>query len=214
MPSAPKGVIPERQFDIIVECSGNALSTAASFALAREEVIMFGFCRNLIPLFQHVWFETELTIKNSRQLSNSDLKQVADLASQGSIDPAQLVTHRFSFSEYSKAIDAVGGHEEIFSEMVKMFIGDYHQRIEDLKDSIKEEDGDKVRSCAHGIKGNLAQVMAYRATELAAEIEEMGLEARIGEAEKILPDFEKEIERVGEVLKEFLDNNQDQETRN
>jgi L-gulonate 5-dehydrogenase len=107
MPSASKGVMPDRQFDIIVECSGNALSTAASFCLAKEEVIMFGFCRDLIPLFQHVWFETELTIKNSRQLFNNDLEKVADLTTHSKIDPAQLITHRFTFEQYAEAIESV-----------------------------------------------------------------------------------------------------------
>ncbi len=98
---------PDRKFDIVVECTGNALSTAVSFALAREEIVIFGYTLDIIPVFQHLWFETELTVRNSQTLSIPDFSAVVELFTRGSIDPSKLVTHRMAFSQYKEALDLV-----------------------------------------------------------------------------------------------------------
>lgn len=110
--------------------------------------------------------------------------------------------------DIESALDAVGGHDEILVDMIKIFIDDYPARVESLKKSIDKADGNEIRSCAHGIRGNLMQVMAYRASELAEQIEMMGMVSKISEAGELMNDFEDETERVVEALREFVEGRQ------
>jgi threonine dehydrogenase-like Zn-dependent dehydrogenase len=100
-----EALLPKRRFDIIIDCSGNALSTGVSFALARTEVLVFGFTYDVIPFFQQFWFDAELVIRNSKVLGNADMMAVANLFNTGKIDPSLLITHSFKFSEYNDAIN-------------------------------------------------------------------------------------------------------------
>lgn len=107
--------------------------------------------------------------------------------------------------DIESALEAVGGHDEILVDMVRIFIDDYPSRVESLWKSIDKADSNEVRSCAHGIRGNLVQVMAYKASELAEQIEMMGMGSNINEARELMYDFEVEMEKVGQALREFME---------
>jgi 2-desacetyl-2-hydroxyethyl bacteriochlorophyllide A dehydrogenase len=99
--------------DLVVECTGDPVSSAASFFLAGREIIFFGFCRDKFSVNQMPWFEKELVIRNSKRLSPSDLSSAARLLSDGAINPAPIVTHRLPARDYGEALALISRREAV-----------------------------------------------------------------------------------------------------
>jgi 2-desacetyl-2-hydroxyethyl bacteriochlorophyllide A dehydrogenase len=104
--------------DIVIECSGNKTAYQNAFYIAREAIVIFGFTQGKldVPLWQ--MFDNELTIYNSKWLTNQDLQSVVDLISEGKINTKKMISLETDFEHYLDAVEEIGKGEIIKAIMV------------------------------------------------------------------------------------------------
>lgn len=104
--------------DIAIECSGHKAAYAAACRAARSDVIIFGYSEGVMEVPLWPLFDHELTIHNSKWLTNEDLTAVVRLIEAGRIRTAPLISRRLDFSGYADTVAAVGRGEIIKAVMV------------------------------------------------------------------------------------------------
>lgn len=104
--------------DIAIECSGHKGAYAAACHSARRDVIIFGYAEGVMEVPLWPLFDRELTIHNSKWLTNDDLTAVVRLIESGRIRTAPLISRRLDFHGYADAVAAVGRGEIIKAVMV------------------------------------------------------------------------------------------------
>ena len=104
--------------DVVIECSGNKIAYQNAFFIAREAIVIFGFTQGKleVPLWQ--MFDNELTIYNSKWLTNDDLQAVVDLISKGKINTEKMISLETDFEHYLDAVEKIGKGEIIKAIMV------------------------------------------------------------------------------------------------
>jgi two-component system sensor histidine kinase/response regulator len=96
----------------------------------------------------------------------------------------------------STALEAVGGCEEILTEVVEIFLTqDYPRHLRDLKTALDEKDGERMRKAAHGLKGALRSVGGGAAAEIAVQLQEIGTRSDMGLASGKVAELEREVSR-------------------
>lgn len=103
--------------DIAIECSGHKAAYAAACRTARADVIVFGYAEGVMELPLWPLFDRELTIHNSKWLTNDDLIAVVRLIESGRVRTAPLISRRLDFSGYAEAVAAVSRGEIIKAVM-------------------------------------------------------------------------------------------------
>jgi L-iditol 2-dehydrogenase len=104
--------------DIVIECSGNKTAYQNAFFIARETIVIFGFTQGKleVPLWQ--MFDNELTIYNSKWLTNQDLQSVVDLIAEGKINTEKMISLEIDFEHYLDAVEKIGKGEIVKAIMV------------------------------------------------------------------------------------------------
>ncbi|MBN1540698.1 zinc-binding dehydrogenase [candidate division KSB1 bacterium] len=94
-------------FDCVYETTGNSASVRNSLTCAREILILFGYSEGELVLDAYPIFDRELSIVGSKWLTVHDLQTVVAWMESGDVRTAAMISHRFSFAEYPRAIDAI-----------------------------------------------------------------------------------------------------------
>ena len=89
----------------------------------------------------------------------------SDIAARPLTDPA---LQPLDLAEMRRQL---GDDEELVSELIALFLGDYHGRLESLTAALDARDTDCVRSVAHTIKGGASNLCARGVTEAARGLE-------------------------------------------
>ncbi len=112
------GRLKNQGADIVIECSGNKTAYQNSFYIARETVVIFAFSEGTleVPLYQ--MFDHELTVYNSKWLTNNDLQTVVDLISASKIHTEKMISLEVDFEHYLDAVEKIGKGEVIKAIMV------------------------------------------------------------------------------------------------
>lgn len=76
--------------------------------------------------------------------------------------------------DWTVALEAVGGRQDLLHELVEIFFAEYPVTLEAIRTSIAKQDAQGVRLYAHKLKGCLRYFGTSEASELAAELEEIG----------------------------------------
>ena len=99
--------------DIVIECTGNKNAYQNAFFIARQAIVVFGYSEGMleIPLWQ--MFDYELTIYNSKWLSNQDLQAVVNMISSGKIRTDIMISAKVKFEHYLDAVEMIGRGEVI-----------------------------------------------------------------------------------------------------
>ncbi|MBK8858681.1 MAG: zinc-binding dehydrogenase [Opitutaceae bacterium] len=103
--------------DIVIECSGHKAAYAAACHIARQSLVIFGYAEGLMEVPLWPLFDHELTIHNSKWLTNEDLTAVVRLIESGRIRTDRLISRRLDFTGYPEAVAAVGRGEIIKAVM-------------------------------------------------------------------------------------------------
>jgi two-component system, sensor histidine kinase and response regulator len=106
------------------------------------------------------------------------------------------------FSEMM-ALERVGGDRELLGELIAMFKIEIVAWMRDLGDAVAHHDGAALQRTAHTLKSAVGTLGGLRAAELALELETLGRERRIGEAEPVWREFQTAIARLQEALGKF-----------
>ena len=94
------------------------------------------------------------------------------------------------------ALEAVGGSDEILTEVVEIFLKeDYPRHLRELKVAVEEGDGERMRKAAHGVKGALESFGGTAAAATALQLQEIGTRGEMDLARGKVADLEREVER-------------------
>lgn len=88
----------------------------------------------------------------------------------------------------------------LLRELVSLFISDSTTILGRIKSSIDRGDSAALRKEAHTLKGSVSNFSAYRAYELALELEKLGREGDLDESAEKFALLGMEIENVREAL--------------
>jgi len=105
--------VEENACEIVFDCTGSARGLETSFLLAKADLTVFGFVAEPVEALPALWFQRELTIRNSKILRISDLRAVTEMLADGRIDTAPVVTEVMGFGEYAAAVAKVQRREAV-----------------------------------------------------------------------------------------------------
>jgi len=101
------------------------------------------------------------------------------------------------------AMERVDGDIEFLKELLEMFLSTTPLQVTQLRQSIKNNDSGQVDQIAHSIKGSAGNLVIERVQQLAWELENMGKNNDLQQAEETLALLEVELERVQEFASEI-----------
>ena len=100
------------------------------------------------------------------------------------------------------ALQRLGGDEELFADVVGVFLGDAPRMLADLRQFVAVGDMAGVQRTAHGLKGAAGYVGGKPATVAAEHLEQIGAAARLADAPRALDALSHEIDRLSAALAE------------
>jgi HPt (histidine-containing phosphotransfer) domain-containing protein len=103
--------------------------------------------------------------------------------------------------DFSAALRWVDDDRELLAELIKIFLEDCPQRLQELDQAVKEGNASGVRQAAHSLKGMIAGFDAGSAHGLAAEMEGLGKAGDLSKALNLLSTLQLEFSRIMNYLK-------------
>jgi len=101
------------------------------------------------------------------------------------------------------AMEQMDGDTEFLKELLEMFFSTVPLQVTQLRLSIKNNDAEQVRHVAHNIKGSAGNLAMEHVQQLALELENMGNDNDLAQAEDTLALLEAELERAQEFASEI-----------
>ncbi len=103
-------------------------------------------------------------------------------------------------------LQALGGEDEpeFFESLVEQFLQDLPRHIQKIQQAIIDQNPTTLTSAAHACKGSSRYIGAFSLAEICLEIEQLGRDETLNEAEGILAHLQYEAERVANALKQLL----------
>ena len=98
--------------------------------------------------------------------------------------------------DVESALDRLGGDQELFSELTRIFVEGCPAAIDEIRDALAKRDTAALERASHTLKGSSAQLGAFALGRTAAEIE---MCARSGN----LTDVEQHIRRLAEEIEQL-----------
>ena len=108
----------------------------------------------------------------------------------------------FDKDEILKTFD---GETEFLTELVEIFISDTPEQLSSIKEAVDNRNSKDLEKSAHKLKGAVANFGEKSAFETAQTLEMMGKECRLNGVEEVYDTLVKEIERLVNALKEFVE---------
>ncbi|MBE9581743.1 MAG: response regulator [Proteobacteria bacterium] len=103
----------------------------------------------------------------------------------------------------SVLLGRLSGDEELFDEVISVFMKDAPMQLEQLRQALNDNDAERVRRQAHRIKGASANIGAQALSGLACEIETAGKDAKLDVAFPLVGQLEEDFEKLGSVLSDL-----------
>ena len=100
-------------------------------------------------------------------------------------------------------LERVGGDRELLAEIVEAFRNDCPAQLARIREAVQAGDARGLYRAAHALKGAMGNLAAGPAVERALELETMGREARLQDAEATLNLLEQEAAHVVSALVTF-----------
>jgi len=89
------------------------------------------------------------------------------------------------------ALDRLGGDEELWNEISKLFLEECPQMLARLQTAVAQGDAHSLMETAHSMKGSLATLGAEEAALLAMDLEMMGRNGALGASGQALARLEE-----------------------
>jgi HPt (histidine-containing phosphotransfer) domain-containing protein len=103
--------------------------------------------------------------------------------------------------DWSGALEAVGGDEDLLRQVVAAFRQEIPDLIVQLEAAVQRGDAAVIRSAAHRVKGAIRTFGAQAATALAARLEELGRLGELASADSTFLSLRHEVARLLEELR-------------
>jgi len=101
------------------------------------------------------------------------------------------------------ALAQADGDAHLLADLAALFIRDYHRLFGQIREAISAEDPSVVQRAAHTLKGSLGIFAATAAVQIALQLEQMGREGDLANADCACTRLEEEIERILPHLKKL-----------
>lgn len=95
-----------------------------------------------------------------------------------------------------EVMERVDGDIELLMDMVELFIADCPKLMSNIKNAIIQKDCNELKRGAHTLKGSVSNFSANYVYEIALELEVMGRNNDMSDAEEAYTNLEREIERL------------------
>jgi len=104
--------------------------------------------------------------------------------------PEAVQTASVPACDFNSVLGYFDGDLELFQETFELFVENYPNQIEAIRQAISAGDPEGLERAAHGFKGSVSNFSVSKITALAFELTQMGREKNMEEAEEILPKVE------------------------
>jgi len=106
--------------------------------------------------------------------------------------------------EFDGLLKSFENDHDLFGELVEIFISDYPQMLDTLRDTLKSSDAKTLARTAHSLKGMLRNFQAENAADTAYTLEQMGRNGTLGDADQIVDSLADQLEQVGQKLQQLV----------
>jgi two-component system, sensor histidine kinase and response regulator len=110
--------------------------------------------------------------------------------------PRRTSTGAVPVLDKTMLFEQVGDEPELLLRVIHLFIADSREVLLKLLDGLAQHDQDAVQRGAHRLKGALLTLGAKPAADVALQLERMGREGRLEEADAVLASLRRELERL------------------
>ncbi len=94
---------------------------------------------------------------------------------------------------------------QLFQELVEIFLNDFPQMLDTLRDSLMNADAETFKRTAHSLKGMLRNFQAESAAETAFELEQIGDRGKLDGADQVVDSLAGELDDVALKLKQLVE---------
>jgi HPt (histidine-containing phosphotransfer) domain-containing protein len=97
----------------------------------------------------------------------------------------------------------LGGDAALLGEMAALFLDECPAHVSGIRQAVTGRDARALESAAHALRGSVSNFAADRTVQAALQLELMGRDGNLTEAEQALHNLEDELERLRPVLEEW-----------
>lgn len=99
----------------------------------------------------------------------------------------------------------LGNDQELIREILSQFINEIPDRMDRLKQALKNEDSSQIKIMAHTIKGLSANISAPGLRNMAAQIENLTMKDDLQAIKDLIPKLEQQHQSLVEYLKKYIE---------
>lgn len=107
--------------------------------------------------------------------------------------------------DYVAALDRVGGDRSLLNEITGIFLEEYPVLLEQIRQAVRDQNGDRLQRSAHSLKGSVANFGAAEVVSAAYRVERLGRSGQLSEAREAVADLETELQRLEPALKAIFE---------
>ena len=151
----------------------------------------------------------------SKPIRIKDLEQViSELAPSASTKRhAAKGDARHPVIDHHALLEGFDGSRALLKEMARLFLADYPQRVEEIKESIRRRDATALARAAHALKGSVGNFAAKKASGIAQRLENIGRNGQLDAAGEGCIELESELALVAKELRRLIANPSQTRTR-
>jgi len=151
----------------------------------------------------------------SKPIRIKDLEQViSELAPSASTKRhAAKGDARHPVIDHHALLEGFDGSRALLKEMARLFLADYPQRVEEIKESIRRRDATALARAAHALKGSVGNFAAKEASAIAQRLENIGRNGQLDAAGEGCIELESELALVAKELRRLIANPSQTRTR-
>ena len=104
-------------------------------------------------------------------------------------------------------LDRVQDDKDLMLELFDIFMSDYQEKRQSLKEAVAKKDYEQMKSLAHSLKGASGNISAKALRAIFIRLEEIGKANSLAGIEPLLNDLDLRyndlVKRINEIKKEF-----------
>jgi HPt (histidine-containing phosphotransfer) domain-containing protein len=105
----------------------------------------------------------------------------------------------------TRTLEQLEGDENLLRDIARIFLEEAPKLIARLRDGIGTRNAELLERTAHSLKGQLAYLGAYGASQKSRELEDTGQRGDFQSAQRIVDELEREIAGVLEAMREVVE---------
>lgn len=106
---------------------------------------------------------------------------------------------------FDKALSRVAGDDNMLRELAEIFLAESPAWVDQIEHALEEDDAEGLFRAAHDIKGSTEVFAAESAVQAAKQLEKMGRDGELDEADEALGALQAELVWVRNALNDYLE---------